>query len=109
MRRAAATAALILGGVLSPFLAVPAFGQEGIFLGLTKGIETVVWKGSELYLQLYQWDKDWLDIIAITGEESDYEQYVNRANFALLMNQIFGLLSAFSVGGTFVYLYRLLS
>jgi hypothetical protein len=68
----------------------------------------LLWKGSELYLQLYQWDKDWLDIIAITGEESDYEQYVTRANFALLMNQIFGLLSAFSVGGTFVYLYRLL-
>ncbi len=68
----------------------------------------VLWKGSELYLQIYQWDKDWLDIIAITGEESDYEQFTGRANFALLMNQIFGLLSGFSVGGTFVYLYRLL-
>lgn len=68
----------------------------------------LLWKGSELYLQIYQWDKDWLDIIVITGEESDFEQFADRANFALLMNQVLGLLSGCSVGGTFVYLYRLL-
>ena len=68
----------------------------------------LLWKGSELYLQVYQWDKDWLDIIAITGEDTDFEQFADRANFALLMNQVLGLLSGFSVGGTFVYLYRLL-
>ncbi len=67
-----------------------------------------LWKGSELYLQLYQWDKDWLDIIAITGEETDFDKYTGRANFALLVNQVFGLLSGLSVGGTFIYLYRLL-
>jgi len=68
----------------------------------------LLWKGSELYLQIYQWDKDWLDIIVITGEETDFEQFADRANFALLMNQVLGLLSGCSVGGTFVYLYRLL-
>ena len=68
----------------------------------------LLWKGSELYLQVYQWDKDWLDIITITGEETDFEQFAGRAHFALLMNQVLGLLSGFSVGGTFIYLYRLL-
>ena len=68
----------------------------------------LLWKGSELYLQIYQWDKDWLDIIVITGEETDFEQFADRANFALFINQMLGLLSGCSVGGTFVYLYRLL-
>jgi hypothetical protein len=68
----------------------------------------LIWKGSELYLQIYQWDKDWLDIIAITGEDTDFDKFAQRANFSLLMNQIFGLLSGISVGGTFVYLYRLM-
>ena len=77
-----------------------AFGIVFVFI--------LLWKGSDLYLQIYQWDKDWLDIITITGEETDFDKFAQRANFALLMNQIFGLLSGFSVGGTFVYLYRLL-
>lgn len=68
----------------------------------------LLWKGSELYLQIYQWDKDWLDIIEFTGEETDIKLYPARVEIAQVINKISGLLSGLSVGGTFVYLYRLL-
>ena len=67
------------------------------------------WRGADLYLQIYQWDKDWLDIITVMGtEESDVEQYPVRVMIAQEMSRIGGLFSGISVGGTFMYLYRLL-
>lgn len=68
-----------------------------------------LWRGSELYLQIFQWDKDWQNIIAVmTGEASDIDNFAGRVNFAILVNKYAGLLSSLSVGGTFIYLYRLL-
>ncbi len=68
-----------------------------------------LWKGSELYLQIFQWDKDWQDIIAIMTEEtSDIDQYPMRVMISQTVNKYAGLLSGFSVGGTFIYIYRLL-
>lgn len=68
----------------------------------------LLWKGSELYLQIFQWDKDWLDIIEFTGEETDIKLYPVRVEIAQVIYKVSGLLSGLSVGGTFAYLYRLL-
>ncbi len=69
----------------------------------------LLWKGSELYLQIYQWDRDWQDIIAMmTEESSDIGQYPLRVELSQTVSRYAGLLSGFSVGGTFIYIYRLL-
>lgn len=68
-----------------------------------------VWRGSDLYLQIFQWDKDWQDIIALMTEEStDIEEYLGRVQFSLEVTRYAGLLSGISVGGTFAYIYKLL-
>lgn len=69
----------------------------------------LLWRGSDLYLQIFQWDKDWQDIIAIMTEEtSDIEEYMGRVQFSRDISKYTGLLSGVSVGGTFMYIYRLL-
>jgi len=69
----------------------------------------LLWRGSELYLQIYQWNQDWQDIIALmTDEESDIAQYMGRVQFSQEVKRYAGLLSGISVGGTFTYIYRLL-
>jgi hypothetical protein len=68
-----------------------------------------LWKGSELYLQVFQWDKDWQDIIAVMADEAtDIDKYPLRVKFSEAVNRYAGLLSGLSVGGTFMYIYRLL-
>lgn len=72
-------------------------------------VSIFLWKGSELYLQIYQWDKDWQDIIALMTEEtSDIAQYPVRVQLSQMVNKYAGMLSGISVGGTFIYIYRLL-
>jgi len=69
----------------------------------------LLWKGSALYLQIFQWDKDWQDIIAVmTEESSDIDLYPLRVAFFETVSRYAGLFSGISVGGTFIYLYRLL-
>lgn len=69
----------------------------------------LLWRGSELYLQIFQWDQDWQDIIALmTDEESDIGKYMGRVQFSQEVKRYAGLLSGISVGGTFTYIYRLL-
>jgi hypothetical protein len=68
-----------------------------------------LWKGSDLYLQIFQWDKDWQDIIAIMTEEtSDIEEFKGRVMFSQEMMRYAGILSSISVGGAFAYMYKLL-
>jgi hypothetical protein len=68
-----------------------------------------LWKGSELYLQVFQWDKDWQDIIAVMSDEAtDIDKYPLRVAFSQTVNRYAGLVSGLSVGGTFMYIYRLL-
>lgn len=68
-----------------------------------------LWKGAEVYLQVYQWDRDWQDIIAVMSEEvSDIDDYPIRVHFSEAVSRYAGLLSGLSVGGTFMYIYRLL-
>lgn len=66
-----------------------------------------LWKGSELYLQVFCWDSDWhLFMQSISAYHN--VDYPGRVNFSLLVNQVAGLLSGLSVGGTFIYLFKLL-
>lgn len=68
-----------------------------------------LWRGSDLYLQIFQWDKDWQDIIALMTEEaSDIDQYMARVEFSRTVNRYAGILSSVSVGATFTYIYKLL-
>lgn len=68
-----------------------------------------LWRGADLYLQIFQWDKDWQDIIALMTEETtDIEEYIGRVKFSQEVTKYAGLLSGVSVGGAFTYMYRLL-
>lgn len=68
-----------------------------------------LWKGSELYLQIFQWDQDWQDILLLmTDEPSDINQFQGRVQFSNEVRKYAGLLSGVSVGATFSYIYRLL-
>jgi hypothetical protein len=68
-----------------------------------------LWRGSELYLQIFQWDKDWQDIIALmTEESSDIEEFIGRVEFSREVSRYAGMLSGLSVGGAFMYMYKLL-
>lgn len=69
----------------------------------------VVWKGSELYLQMYQWDASWQTLV----EEYDFSiksDGLNSAQVALAtqMHSVGAMFSGISVVGTFAYLLRLL-
>jgi hypothetical protein len=67
------------------------------------------WRGSDLYLQIFQWDRDWQDIISLMTEEStDIEEYMGRVTFSQEVSRYAGILSGISVGGAFTYMYRLL-
>lgn len=67
-----------------------------------------LWKGSELYLQVFCWDSDW-HIFATNNSIADtFDLYSGRIAFSMMVNQVAAMLSALSVGGTFIYLYRLL-
>lgn len=69
----------------------------------------LVWRGSDLYLQIFQWDKDWQDIITLMTEEStDIEEYIGRVQFSQEVARYAGILSSITVGGTFAYMYKLL-
>jgi hypothetical protein len=68
-----------------------------------------LWRGSDLYLQIFQWDKDWQDIISLMTEEtSDIEEYIGRVQFSQEVNRYAGVLSGISVGAAFTYMYKLL-
>ena len=68
-----------------------------------------LWRGADLYLQIFQWDQDWQDIIALMTEEStDIEEYLGRVQFSREVTRYAGLLSGITVGGTFAYMYKLL-
>jgi hypothetical protein len=68
-----------------------------------------MWRGADLYLQIYQWDQDWQDIIAIMTEEStDIEEYMGRVALSREVIRYAGVLSGISVGAAFTYMYKLL-
>ncbi len=70
-------------------------------------IALFLWKGSELYLQVYNWDNDWKIIMQNLGGVVP-DQFMGRRDFSTRIHDITGLLAGFSVGGTFIYLVRLL-
>jgi hypothetical protein len=54
-----------------------------------------LWKGAALYIQVY-------DLQALAGE------YPFRYQFSIVVSHLGNLLASISVGGTFIYLVRLL-
>jgi hypothetical protein len=69
----------------------------------------LVWRGADLYLQIYQWDQDWQDIISLmTEESSDIEEYIGRVEVSREIIRYAGVLSGISVGAAFTYMYKLL-
>lgn len=70
-------------------------------------IALFLWKGSDLYLQVYNWDNDWKIIMQNLGVAVP-EQFIGRREFSIMVRDMAGLLAGFSVGGTFIYLVRLL-
>lgn len=68
-----------------------------------------LWRGSELYLQVFQWDQDWQDILALmTDEVSDIDDYMGRVQFSRDVSRYAGIMSSITVGGAFAYMYKLL-
>ncbi len=84
------------------------FVAKGIICFVAVFFFIFLWKGSELYLQIYQWDKAWMDIIDFTGETTDAATYAVQIHAAETIHRYSALLSGLSVGGTFAYLYKLL-
>ncbi|MCP4655154.1 MAG: hypothetical protein GY856_07015 [bacterium] len=66
-----------------------------------------LWRGSELYLQVYCWDEAWNDHLRELGANVE-TIFPRRIWFSTLVNEVSSILSSISVGGTFLYLYRLL-
>ena len=76
----------------------------GIVFGLI-----FIWRGTDLYLQIFQWDQDWQDIITLmTDDTTDIEEYRGRVQFSREVVRYAGVLSGLSVGSAFTYMYRLL-
>ncbi len=67
-----------------------------------------LWKGSSLYLQVYGWDREWNTVLAGFGVDPDTSLYAPRIAFSLAVNRVAAFASSVAVGGTFVYMYRLL-
>ena len=67
-----------------------------------------VWKGAELYLQVYGWDTDWEVFLTNVGIPSMGEAFRLRIGFSRAVSEYAGILSGLSAGSSFVYLYRLL-
>src|SRR6266508_226644 len=69
----------------------------------------VVWKGSEFYLQMYQWDASWQTLVDEYNFGIQSEGIDNAiVKFATMTSAVGAMLSGLSVVGTFAYLFRLI-
>lgn len=66
-----------------------------------------LWRGSELYLQVYCWDDAWLEHLRSLGADAQ-AAYPWRIQFSTIVHEVSSVLSSLAVGGTFLYLFRLL-
>jgi len=82
--------------------------RQGIYRLWDSLCVSVSLEGAELYLQVFCWDSDWHIFATNNGIADTVDIIPGRIAFSLLVHQAAGLLSALSVGGTFIYLYRLL-
>jgi len=78
-----------------------------ICLGLVF-VFALIWKGSGMYLNMYQWDKAWLDIIEFDGISTDIDMHRGKVDFARSLFKYFNVVTSVSVAGTFAYLFKLL-
>lgn len=73
---------------------------------------SLIWKGSSLYLIMYQWDKDWMMIAKAAGVASllpDIASHTYRIEFAKSVFRSFNILTSMSVMASFLYLLRLMT
>lgn len=67
-----------------------------------------VWRGAELYLQVYAWDSSWSRLAATLNTQLDSANLA-RIAFSGWVQRVAGVAASVGVAGTFVYLYRLLA
>lgn len=75
-----------------------------------------LWKGSELYLQVFQWDRLWgniafkLDVDVITADLDtkldDSNEFWGRITFTQEVFNFAGLMTSMATAGTFAFLYK---
>ena len=69
----------------------------------------VLWKGSDLYLQIYQFDAEWQKLVEdydISSKTYGMDDFLVK--IAQNLHSTGAVLSGLSVGGTFAYLFKLL-
>ena len=70
-------------------------------------VSIFIWRGSELYLQVYGWDTQWLSALATHGAQMSSADLA-RIAFSLEVHRVAELTSSISVAATFLYLFKLL-
>ncbi len=78
----------------------PGFLCFGVVFGLI-----VLWRGAELYLQVYAWDPAWRAVLADAGVQVAAPGLA-RVAFSELVHRVAGLGSSLAVAGTFLFLLR---
>ena len=63
-----------------------------------------LWRGSELYLQVFGWDADYTKLAVRSAVAMPTDTI--RIPFSKAVHEITGLLASVSVGGTFLYLVK---
>lgn len=66
-----------------------------------------LWRGSDLYLQVFGWDTEWASVVAATGGHVAPASLA-RVAFSEIVHRWGGLVASGSVATTFAYLARLL-
>lgn len=66
-----------------------------------------LWRGSDLYLQVFGWDAEWASVVAATGGHVAPASLA-RVAFSEIVHRWGGLVASGSVATTFAYLARLL-
>lgn len=78
----------------------------GILMLTVSFVLILVWRVSELYLQIFLLDNFWQDIIALTDENSNLFFHPQLGQNLNIVNAVSGILASVSVGGAFAYTYK---
>lgn len=79
---------------------------KGILMLTFSFVLILIWKASELYLQIFLLDNAWQNIISLTDETSNLYFHPILAHYMNIINALSGVLASISVGGAFAYIYR---
>lgn len=79
---------------------------KGILMLTFSFVLIIIWKASELYLQIFLLDNAWQNIISLTDETSNVYFHPMLTRYLNVINASSGILASISVGGAFAYIYR---